>query len=37
MSGEPTELDKSIEEVLKKFMADRDMSEGLQAFSTRGL
>jgi hypothetical protein len=37
MSGEQTELEKSIEEVLKKFMADRDMYEGVQASSTRGL
>jgi hypothetical protein len=37
MSGEPTELEKSVEEVLKKFMADRLLSEGVQASSTRGL
>jgi hypothetical protein len=37
MSGELTELEKSVEEVLKKFMADRDMSGGVQASSTRGL
>jgi hypothetical protein len=37
MSGEQTELEKSVEEVLKKFMADRAMSEGVQASSTRGL
>jgi hypothetical protein len=35
--GRTTELEKSIEEVLKKFMADKAMSEGVQASSTRGL
>jgi hypothetical protein len=37
MSGEPSELEKSVEEVLKKLMADRPISEGVQASSTRGL
>jgi hypothetical protein len=37
MLGEPTELENSIEEVLKKFMVDIAMSEGLQASLTRGL
>jgi hypothetical protein len=37
MSGEQTELEKFVEEVLKKFMADRAMSEGVQASLTRGL
>ena len=29
MSSERTELEKSVEEVLKKFMADKAMSEGV--------
>jgi hypothetical protein len=37
MSVELTKLEKSIEEVLKKFMADKAMSEGVQASSTKGL
>jgi hypothetical protein len=37
MLGECTELEKSIKEVLKNFMADKSMSEGLQASSTMGL
>jgi hypothetical protein len=37
MSGEPNELEKSVEEVLRKLMADRPVSEGIQASSTRGL
>jgi hypothetical protein len=37
MSGEPSELDNSLEEVLKKLMADIPISEGLHASSTRGL
>jgi hypothetical protein len=37
MSVERTELEKSIEEVLKKFMDDKAMSEGVHASSTRGL
>jgi hypothetical protein len=37
MSGEPSELEKSVEEVLKKLMADRSISKGVQASSTRGL
>jgi hypothetical protein len=36
MSGEPSELKKSIEEVLKKLMDERPVSEGIQASSTRG-
>ena len=35
--GKHNELEKSIEEVLKNFMVDRAMSEGVQASSTRGL
>jgi hypothetical protein len=37
MSTERTELEKFIEEVLKNFMADKAMSEGVQASSTKGL
>ena len=37
MSGEPTELEKFVKEVLKKLMGDRSLSEGVQALSTRGL
>jgi hypothetical protein len=37
MSDEQTELEKFIEEVLKKFMVDRAMYEGVKASSTRGL
>jgi hypothetical protein len=35
MSTERTELEKSVEEVMKKFMADKAMLEGIQASSTR--
>jgi hypothetical protein len=37
MSGEPSALEKYVEEVLKKIMADKKLSEGVQASSTRGL
>jgi hypothetical protein len=37
MSSEPSELEKSVEEVLKKLMADRLISKGVQASSTRVL
>jgi hypothetical protein len=37
MSGEPRELEKYVEEVLKKLMADIPISEGVQASSTMGL
>jgi hypothetical protein len=37
MSGECTELEKSVKEVLNKFMDDRDMYEGIQTSSTRRL
>jgi hypothetical protein len=37
MSGEPSEIEKSVEEVLKKLMADRPISKIVQASSTRGL
>jgi hypothetical protein len=37
MSDEPSALEKSVEEVLKKIMADIQLSEGVQASSTRGL
>jgi hypothetical protein len=37
MLGEPNELEKSVEEFLKKLMADRPISEGIQASSSRGL
>jgi hypothetical protein len=37
ISTERTELEKFVEEVLKKFMDDKVMSEGIQTSSTRGL
>jgi hypothetical protein len=37
MSGEPNELEKSVEEFIRKIMADIPVSEGIQASSTRGL
>jgi hypothetical protein len=37
MSVEGTKLEKFIEEVLKKFMADKAMSEGIHASLNRGL
>jgi hypothetical protein len=37
MSSERTELENSVEEVLKKFMADKSMFEGVQESSTMGL
>jgi hypothetical protein len=37
MSGEPNYLEKSVEEFIRKLMADRPISEGIQASSTRGL
>jgi hypothetical protein len=37
MSDTQAELEKSVEEVVRKYMADRGMSEGVQASSTRGL
>jgi hypothetical protein len=37
MSSKPSELEKSVEEVLKNIMADRSISEGVQASLTRGL
>jgi hypothetical protein len=37
MSGEPNELEKSVKEFIRKLMADRPISEGIQASSTRGL
>jgi hypothetical protein len=37
MSAERTELEKSFEEVLKKFMDDKARFEGIQASSTKGL
>jgi hypothetical protein len=37
MSGEPSELEKLVEEVLKNLMANRPISEGVQVSSTRGL
>jgi hypothetical protein len=37
MSGAPNELEKSFEEVLRKLMADRPISKGIQVSSTRGL
>ena len=37
MSSKETDLEKFVEEVLKKFMADRAMSKGVHALSTRGL
>jgi hypothetical protein len=35
MSGEPSELEKSVKEILKKLMPKRPISEGVQASSTR--
>jgi len=35
--GEPSALEKSVEEILTKIMADRKLSEGVQELSTRGL
>jgi hypothetical protein len=37
MSVECTDLEKSVEEVLKKFMVDKVMFEGVQVSSTRGM
>jgi hypothetical protein len=37
MSAACTELEKTVEEVLKKFMADKYMSYGVHASSTREL
>jgi hypothetical protein len=37
MSGERTELEKFVEEVLKNFMVVKAMSEGVHASSTKGL
>jgi hypothetical protein len=37
ISLEHTELEKTIEEVLKKFMDDKSIYEGVQASLTRGL
>jgi hypothetical protein len=37
MSGKPSELEKSVEKFLKKIMANRPISEGIQVSSTRGL
>jgi hypothetical protein len=37
MSGECTKLENFVEEVLKKFMADKAIYEGVQASSTKGL
>jgi hypothetical protein len=37
MSGKPTELENFVEEILKKMMADKLLSEGVQASSNRGL
>jgi hypothetical protein len=37
MSIEHIDLEKSVEEVLKKFRDDRSMSEGVQESYTRGL
>jgi hypothetical protein len=37
MISEPSELEKVVEEVLNKIMADRSISKGVQASSTRGL
>jgi len=37
MSGEPSELENSIEEFIKKIMAYIPISKGIHAFLTRGL
>jgi hypothetical protein len=37
MLGEPSEVEKSVEEVLKKLMAGKLIFEGIQASSNRGL
>jgi hypothetical protein len=37
MSSKPSELEKSVEEVLKKIMNKGSISEGVQASLTRGL
>jgi hypothetical protein len=37
MVGEPSVLEKSVEEVLRKLMAEKPLSEGVQASSTRGM
>jgi hypothetical protein len=37
MSGEPSALEKSVEEILVELMAERVMSVGIQASSTGGL
>jgi hypothetical protein len=37
MAGKPSELEKFVEEVLKKIMARKPLSKGVQASSTRGL
>ena len=37
MSGKPNDFEKSVEEIVRKLMDDRPISEGIQASSTRGL
>jgi hypothetical protein len=37
MSGEPSEFEKSVKEVLKKLMADRPIPKGVEVSSTRVL
>jgi hypothetical protein len=37
MSGEPGELEKFVEEVLKKLMSEKPLSKGVQESLTRGL
>ena len=37
MSGEPSTLEKSVEEILMELIAERVMSVGIQASSTGGL
>jgi hypothetical protein len=37
MLGEPSELEKFVEDVLNKIMADIQLSKGVHASSTRGL
>jgi len=37
MLGEPSKLEKFVEEVIKNLMADGPIYEGIQALLTRGL
>jgi hypothetical protein len=37
MSSKPNDLEKSVKEFLRKLMADKPVSKGIQVSSTRGL